>query len=159
MNKTSAQKIRRLEMRIAHLEREAGLFDEIKNVPKTLVRKLKSIYREFVSSYKLNTTFNMKRTREDIIEALRVQLELRLRTALDDNIILDNTTFVEVLEYNPAAPELSIVAYGELEMALTDLTKRFAHTGIGTDLKGAYLSWYRDYKNCDKVYKHREGRS
>jgi len=149
MNKTSAQKIRRLEMRIAHLEREAGIFQQIKNIPKTFVRKIESVASELSSYFKISPRKAVE-ARESVIEALRTSLELRIRAAQDVNIILDDTYFVSVLEFNIGAPELSLVQYKGFEMTLKDLTTHLRRNYEDTllkDVKGAYVSFYRDYKN------------
>ena len=149
MNKTSAQKIRRLEMRIAHLEREAGLWQQIKNIPKTFLRKIEAVGSEISSYFKISPRKAVE-ARESVIEALRASLELRIRAAQDVNVILDDTAFVSVLEFNIGAPELSLVQYKDFEMTLKDLTTHLRRNYEDTllkDVKGAYVSFYRDYKN------------
>ena len=47
-------KIRRLEMRIAHLEREAGIFQQIKNIPKTLIDRFSRLGDDLSSYFKIN---------------------------------------------------------------------------------------------------------
>jgi hypothetical protein len=149
MNKTSAQKIRRLEMRIAHLEREAGLWQQIKNIPQTFMRKIDAVGSEISSYFKISPR-KAREARESVIEALRVSLDQRIRAAQDVNLLLDDTAFVSVLEFNIEAPELSLVQYKGFEMSLKDLTthlRRNYEDTLAKDVKGAYVSFYRDYKN------------
>ena len=156
MNKTSAQKIRRLEMRIAHLEREAGIFQKIKNIPKTLGKKLERLGKDLSSYFKIspkNTIYN----RKVAANALRDSLKARIDLAFDANIIFDDPVVeIDVGEYNTSAPELTQVFVGDHEMPIRDLPSFLSKLGYsreGKDVKGAYVSWYKDFKDVIRILK------
>ena len=111
------------------------------------MRKLKAIGSEIKSYFKISPAKAIK-ARESVIEALRESLELRIRAAQDVNIVLDDTSFIGVESFNIGAPDLSVVTYKEFEMTLKELPK-FLHKNyednLAKDVKGAYVSFYRDY--------------
>ena len=156
MNKTSAQEIRRLETRIAHLEREAGIFQQIKNIPKTFINKLKMIGSDVSSYFKISPSDARKK--EVLVKtALRDNLQARLDLAFDSNIVFDDPLFVlSVGDYNTSAPELTEVSVGEHEMALRDVPSFLSglgHSRASKDVKGAYVSWHKDFKDTIRILK------
>jgi len=159
MNRTSAQKIRRLEMRIAHLEREAGIFQQIKNIPKTLAKKVEILGKDMLSYFKI-TSKTARDNRRVAANALRDSLKARIDLAFDPNILLDDPTVeIEFGEYNTGAPELTEVFVGDHEMPIRDLPSFLSKRGYsreGKDVKGAYVSWYKDFKDVIRLLKDGE---
>lgn len=134
-------------MRIAHLEREAGIFQKIKNIPKTFFGKIKAVGSEISSFFAINPK-KMFLAKETVIQALGKQLELRIRSAQDVNTFLDDTSFITVSKFNLKYPERSLVRYEGEEMTLMSLIKSPEITiEMKKDVKGAYVSFYKDYKN------------
>jgi hypothetical protein len=156
MNKTSAQEIRRLETRIAHLEREAGIFQQIKNIPKTFINKLKMIGSDVSSYFKISPS-DARKKEELVKTALRDNLQARLDLAFGSNIVFDDPLFVlSVGDYNTSAPELTEVSVGGHEMALRDVPSfliKLGHSRASKDVKGAYVSWHKDFKDTIRILK------
>lgn len=156
MNKTSAMKIKDLETRIAHLEREAGIFKSILNVPKTIMEKASRMVKDISSYFKISPK-TAREKREVAAIALRDSLQARIGLALDPNIIFNDPSVEIVIgEYNTSAPERTIVSIGEHEMPLRDLPSFLVKLGFpreAKDVKGAYVSWHNDFKDVIRILK------
>jgi predicted HTH domain antitoxin len=166
MNKISAQEIRKLEIRIARLEKESKILDWLKSIPINLLSKIQDSFGEISSLLKLT----LKKNKESILEGLVKFLEVRVSSALDKSLMSGYPIRFYITNFDPNNPmnsEAQLMVKevgGELksyEATVRDMPAMLKDVeglppGIDKDIKGAYISWWKDFEEELKML--REGR-
>ena len=155
MNKVSAQQIRSLEIRIARLEKEAGLkeiFDDISgfvkgvvNVPKNFIKKIINVFKDVGN----NLTVLLSRQEDKIISALKSALGIRVAATLE-GFIVDARDMPVIVDFNLMNPIKSTFTGGNAGSSRVSLDK-LASLYDGEEarrIKSAFLSWKSDYASA-----------
>jgi len=152
MNKVSAQQIRSLEMRIARLEREAGLkeiFDDISgfvkgvvNIPKNFIKKIINVFKDVGN----NLTVLLSKQEDRIVRALKSALGIRVAATLE-GFVIDTRDLPIIVDFNLMNPIKSTFTGGNAGSSKVSLDK-LASLYDGEEarrIKSAFLSWKSDY--------------
>jgi len=153
--KVSAQKIRSLELRIAKLEKEAGVTELISNLgrkilnyPKNFIKRITDALKDIGSQ--LEVLFWGSLGGKNVLrESLATQLEIRIRNALQGGIstFKDLPSISNLVVSNPMKSQfIQIVDGRPKKMNVSDLAKYYG--GVeGKSIKFAYLSWEKDFES------------
>lgn len=166
MNKISTQEIRKLEIRIARLEKESKILDWLKSIPINLLSKIQDSFGEISSLLKLT----LKKNKESILEGLVKFLEVRVSSALDKSLMSGYPIRFYITSFDPNNPmnsEAQLMVKdvgGELrsyEATIREMPGILKDVeglppSIDKDIKGAYISWWKDFEEELKML--REGR-
>lgn len=151
--KVSAQQIRSLEMRIARLEKEAGITEFISNIgnklvnyPRNFIKRVTDALKDVGSQTEI-LLWGSLGGKKILRESLATQLEIRIRTALQGSIssFKDMPSISKLVVSNPMKSEfIQVVSGRPKKMNVKDLADYYGGLS-GKSIKAAYLSWEKDF--------------
>jgi hypothetical protein len=154
MNKVSAQQIRSLEIRIARLEREAGVVDgflrsvkRLGNIPRNIITRIGNALADLGTTALYPVALaNTKAMKERLGYALAIRIQGVVTAGyfpIGDSLVLE--------EFNIKNPIKSIFRKGgETVLPLDKMINLTYLGGEQKRLKAAYLSWKSDYGDLAK---------
>lgn len=137
--------LQRLEMRIAKLERQAGVFD----IPNTIARKIKSAFKDVLA----NLTLNLQIEKKLAMQVIASELENNILQSMDKSAYFDSYKYPELKEFDPKSPMDSLFEVDGKKYLLRNLPSHYddpsyefeGRGGIMDDVKAGFSTWYRQY--------------
>ena len=154
MNKVSAQQLRALEFRIARLEKEAGVIEDLtgivkrlRNIPRNILKKIAGALVDLGSTALVPMNFeNIEAMKERLGLALAIRIEGVVTSGYlptEDSLLLE--------EFNLTNPIKSTFRKdGTTVLPLDKMINLTYEGGLQKRLKAAYLSWKSDYGHIAK---------